>query len=55
MWGSGWVLVFRCVLVFVLLCTALNACGDEDLVFPGDIPIPTIVVQPTETPGESQD
>jgi hypothetical protein len=39
------------VLLLVLLLGMISACGDEDLVFPGNIPIlPTAASEPTDTP-----
>jgi hypothetical protein len=37
------------ILFIVSLLSMVTACGD-DLVFPGNIPIPTAAPQPTDTP-----
>lgn len=36
-------------LVFVCLLVALSSCGNDDLIFPGDIPF-TPTSEPTDTP-----
>jgi hypothetical protein len=39
------------ILLLMLLLGMISACGDEDLVFPGNIPIlPTAASEPTDTP-----
>lgn len=38
------------ILLIVWLFAWVSACGDEDLIFPGDIPIPTAAPEPTDTP-----
>ena len=42
--------VIGLILLVVLLLGMVSACGEEDIVFPGNIPIPTIAPDPTETP-----
>jgi hypothetical protein len=42
-------------LLVAWLFTWVSACGDEDLIFPGDIPIPTAKPEATETPDEEEE
>lgn len=38
------------VLLSLVLLFKLSACGEDDLVFPGDIPLPPPTSEPTNTP-----
>ena len=42
------------ILVLACLLAALSSCGDEDLIFPGEIPF-TPTSEPTDTPDPDED
>jgi hypothetical protein len=50
MWTRSLRGVFGLIFLIVLLLSMVTACGNEDLVFPGNIPLPTAAPQPTDTP-----
>ena len=53
--GRSWHGLMSLILLIVWLSTWVSACGDEDLIFPGDIPIPTAAPEATETPEEEEE
>jgi len=40
------------LLAFACVATAIASCGDEDLIFPGEVPVPTSRPEPTDTPDD---
>lgn len=38
------------ILAFACVATAIASCGDEDLIFPGELPTATSRPEPTDTP-----
>jgi hypothetical protein len=49
-WARSVRTVVGLILLVVLLLGMASACGSEDLIVPGNIPLPTVAPEPTDTP-----